>query len=252
MEEEETNDLRQIRDALLNSATIRIGQRGLVISLLSTGADSAGQFALRALVAKRFGVEPSIEAERLTIEGLGALDLLGYFVDSPLWGDSFSNTEARRLYYQYAQHPPRSSNEEPCLMRVERIEETAVAPQKTRPSDSGYDLTLIAVRKRFGLVTLYGTGLIVEPPEGYYFDVIARSSIIKTGHMLANNVGVIDRAYRGELMVPLIKLDPAAPEIVLPARLAQLIPRPIVHFPVEVVASLTATTRGAGGFGSTG
>ncbi|MCH2111008.1 MAG: dUTP diphosphatase, partial [Polyangiaceae bacterium] len=100
--------------------------------------------------------------------------------------------------------------------------------------------------------TLYGTGLIVEPPYGWYFDVVPRSSIIKTGYLLANSVGVIDRSYRGELMIPLLKIDPKAPEISLPRRIAQLIPRPIVHMPVAEVQQLGATQRGNGGFGSTG
>src|SRR5690606_29904543 len=119
-------------------------------------------------------------------------------------------------------------------------------------SDSGYDLTLIAERKRLSRVVLFGTGLVAEPPQGFYLDVVARSSIIKTGYMLANNVGVIDRAYRGEIMVPLIKLDDSAPELELPARVAQLIPRPIVHFPGHEARELSATERGSGGFGSTG
>jgi deoxyuridine 5'-triphosphate nucleotidohydrolase len=137
-------------------------------------------------------------------------------------------------------------------IQVQRLVEEAVLPSKERVSDSGYDLTLLAARKVFGNVTLFGTGLIVEPPEGWYLDVVPRSSIIKRGYILANSVGIIDRSYRGELMVPLIKLDTDAPDLELPARVAQIIPRPIVHFAVREHGSLTATARGTGGFGSTG
>ncbi len=139
-----------------------------------------------------------------------------------------------------------------ATLRFRRMSPDAVLPAKSRVSDSGYDLTLIAERKRLSRVVLFGTGLVAEPPQGFYLDVVARSSIIKTGYMLANNVGVIDRAYRGEIMVPLIKLDDSAPELELPARVAQLIPRPIVHFPVHEARELSATERGSGGFGSTG
>ena len=137
-------------------------------------------------------------------------------------------------------------------MRVQRLRPDAQLPQKQRVSDSGYDLTILSEKKRFGTTVLYGTGLIVEPPQGWYFDIVPRSSIIKKGYLLANNVGVIDRAYRGELMIPLVKVDPNAPDIELPSRIAQLIPRPIVHMRLSEVASLTDTARGAGGFGSSG
>lgn len=137
-------------------------------------------------------------------------------------------------------------------VRVQLVHEGAVTPRKERVSDSGYDLTLVYEKSRTGNVVLYGTGVIIEPPQGWYFDVVARSSIVKRGYMLANNVGIIDRAYRGEILVPLLKTDPNAKDLDLPARVAQLIPRPIVHFPVETTSELTQTQRGAGGFGSTG
>jgi dUTP pyrophosphatase len=69
---------------------------------------------------------------------------------------------------------------------------------------------------------------------------------------MANSFGVIDRAYRGEILVPLIKLDPQAPDLELPCRIAQLIPRPIVHVEWVLVDNLDETERGEGGFGSTG
>jgi deoxyuridine 5'-triphosphate nucleotidohydrolase len=137
-------------------------------------------------------------------------------------------------------------------LKVQLVHSGAVVPRKERVSDSGYDLTLLYEKSRHGNVVLYGTGIIVEPPFGWYFDVVARSSIVKRGYMLANNVGIIDRSYRGEILVPLLRTDPQARELELPARIAQLIPRPIVHLPVEKTDELSATHRGAGGFGSTG
>jgi dUTP pyrophosphatase len=137
-------------------------------------------------------------------------------------------------------------------MAVQLVHPDARVPMKEHVSDSGYDLTLLYEKKRFGRTILYGTGVIVEAPFGWYFDVVPRSSIIKHGYILANSVGVIDRSYRGEIFVPLIKIDDAAQDLQLPARVAQLIPRPIVHFPVDEVHALSTTQRGSGGFGSTG
>lgn len=185
-----------------------------------------------------------------SVSGTEVMDLLCQLVESADFRDVFAGSDLKRQIHWATQVLPMPSAG--AEIKVQLIDERAVVPHKQRASDSGYDLTLIAERKRVGAVRLYGTGLIVDPPAGYYFDVVARSSIIKTGHMLANNVGIIDRAYRGELMVPLIRVDPAAPDLELPNRLAQLIPRPIVHFRVSVQSSLTSTSRGAGGFGSSG
>ena len=131
------------------------------------------------------------------------------------------------------------------------VDDLGIPPYKTRPSDSGFDLNLIGIRKKIGDVTLYGTGVSVEPPSGYYFDMVPRSSIMKSGYMLANSVGIIDQGYTGEIMVPLIKMDPDAPDLQLPCKMVQLIPRK--WFPLYPVAAdtLQESSRGGGGFGST-
>ena len=133
-------------------------------------------------------------------------------------------------------------------------DELGVPPQRARPSDSGFDLSLIAVRKRFenSNVVMYGTGVAVQPPSGFYFDLVPRSSIIKQGYMLANNVGIIDQAYTGEIMVPLVKIDPEAPDLLeLPQQLVQLIPRKWYGLVPTQVQTLESTSRADGGFGST-
>lgn len=126
----------------------------------------------------------------------------------------------------------------------------AVPPSKVRASDSGYDLTLIRKIKTVGDVEFYDTGVSVTPPEGYYFDLVPRSSISKTSFMLANSVGVIDQGYTGNIIVPLRNLG--GTELELPNRLVQLIPRKIEHFIPICVQSLQNSSRGSGGFGSTG
>lgn len=185
------------------------------------------------------------------LSGVAALDALGrLFGRSGVWArPSHLQTYASacvRIAHINAPTTPLAS------LAVQRLRADAVLPSKERISDSGYDLTLLYEKKRMGVVTMYGTGLVVDPPSGWYLDVVPRSSIIKRGYILANNVGIIDRSYRGEILVPLIKIDPGAPELELPARVAQLIPRPIVHFPVREEDRLSSTDRGAGGFGSTG
>lgn len=127
----------------------------------------------------------------------------------------------------------------------------AVAPSKVRASDSGYDLTLIRLLKKVGDVEFYDTGVAVCPPFGYYFDMVPRSSISKTSYMLANNVGVIDSSYTGNIIVPLRNFSDEE-TLELPCRIVQIIPRRIEHFEPTLVDKLPLTSRGDGGFGSTG
>lgn len=124
-------------------------------------------------------------------------------------------------------------------------------PTKNRASDTGWDVEIISEARKFGDVTLYDTGLKVRPPHGWYFDLVPRSSVAKSGYMLANSFGVIDRGYVGTVMVPLRKVNQEAPDLLLPAKVVQLVLRPIIHAQFIQVESFDETTREAGGFGST-
>jgi dUTP pyrophosphatase len=92
----------------------------------------------------------------------------------------------------------------------------------------------------------------VQPENGYYFDLVGRSSISKTGWMVANNIGIIDASYTGTVIVALVKIDPDAHEIELPCKLVQLIPRQLILMEPIEVDSLDDTERGDKGFGSSG
>lgn len=139
-------------------------------------------------------------------------------------------------------------------LRVQKLHMDAVIPSKGHPLDTGFDVTAIRVAKEnFGPgVTLFGTGLIIRPPDGYYIDMVARSSTCKLGWGIANHVGIIDAQYRGELCIPMFKLTPDAKDLELPARIAQIIVRRLELADVEEVENVGETNRGAGGFGSTG
>lgn len=132
----------------------------------------------------------------------------------------------------------------------------AVAPVKANPSDSGYDICIIEKLQMPPdcAIDFYDTGLSVKPPYGYYLELVPRSSIYKSGYLLANSIGVIDRSYTSTLKLPLYKYDKTKPDLDLtkPVRIAQLIPRPIEHFIPVQVDQLDSTNRGNGGFGSTG
>jgi dUTP pyrophosphatase len=120
-------------------------------------------------------------------------------------------------------------------------------------SDSvGFDLTAISVVKKLTeKTTLYDTGLVVKPPAGYYTEILPRSSLSKTGYVLANSVGIIDPDYRGTLMIALTKVDDSMPDLELPFMKCQLVLRKCSYFNMIEAEELDDTTRGAGGFGST-
>lgn len=130
----------------------------------------------------------------------------------------------------------------------------AIMPSKAKESDVGYDLSVIKEHKRLtSNCVLYDTGIKVKVDHGYYTEIVPRSSLSKSGYMLANSTGIIDRSYRGNLYVALVKVDPDALPIEFPFKCCQLIFRKQNY--VELVESSTdfnGTARGSGGFGSSG
>ncbi len=134
------------------------------------------------------------------------------------------------------------------------VKDGAVEPSKAHKSDSGYDLTIIDIVKDYGKTKLYGTGVKIQPPKGVYFDMVARSSISKLGYIVTNSIGIIDNQYRGELMVALTKIDDSKPDLKLPLRIAQLVPRWVLDLePIQILEeNLEHEERGEAGWGSTG
>jgi deoxyuridine 5'-triphosphate nucleotidohydrolase len=197
------------------------------------------------------GIPSARLRDRLEWWGNNALDFMSRLYD----GASLYLSRKRDLYIDWScwvpglGGPPRQVS---GLFRWVRTRPDAVAPFKARASDSGFDLTLIDRAHGHGPIQFYRTGVKIQPAFGWYFDLVPRSSIVRAGYALANSVGVIDRTYVGEILVPLVKIDREAPELALPARIVQIVPRPIVHVQWQEVDSLDATARGEGGFGHTG
>jgi dUTPase len=89
--------------------------------------------------------------------------------------------------------------------------------------------------------------------EPVHYLLLPRSSIYKTGHMMANSVGVIDSSYRGVLKAPVIRTAENAPGFLKYDRHFQIVAPDMGHIhTIHRVSSLSQTLRGNGGFGSTG
>jgi dUTP pyrophosphatase len=99
---------------------------------------------------------------------------------------------------------------------------------------------------------LYDTGIKLDIPNGYYVEIVPRSSISRSGYMLANNVGIIDQGYRGNLYVALRKVNKDCEDLALPWKCCQIIVKKQVYSRLKLTTEAGAkTNRGDGGFGST-
>ena len=96
------------------------------------------------------------------------------------------------------------------------------------------------------------TGLAIALPSGHEGQVRPRSGLARRhGVTVLNSPGTVDEDYRGEIMVLLVNLGTEPHRIERGDRIAQLVVAPVTHVRIEE-SGLDETTRGSGGFGSTG
>ena len=89
--------------------------------------------------------------------------------------------------------------------------------------------------------------------QGSHYTLEPRSSIFKTGFMMANSRGIIDKSYRGELKAPIVSIGSNLATVDAGTRLFQILAPDLGWInKVVYVDSLDETERGSGGFGSTG
>jgi dUTP pyrophosphatase len=104
-----------------------------------------------------------------------------------------------------------------------------------------------------GKRALVPSGFIFEIPEGYEIQIRPRSGLaFKHGITCLNSPGTIDSDYRGEVNVLLVNLGEEDFVVTRGMRIAQMVVAPVVQARIEERASAAETSRGAGGFGSTG
>ncbi len=100
---------------------------------------------------------------------------------------------------------------------------------------------------------LIPTGFAIALPPGHEGQVRPRSGLaVEHGITVLNAPGTIDADYRGEVKVPLINLGDAPFTVTRGMRIAQLVVAPVSAVTLVETESLDETTRGSGGFGSTG
>lgn len=138
-------------------------------------------------------------------------------------------------------------------LRVKRLHPDAVLPTYKHSGDAGMDLSSVeAVTVEPGEIVAVHTGLAFAIPSGYVGLVHPRSGLASRGLTVANAPGTIDAGYRGEVKVLLVNLGKEPFEVAQGDRIAQLVIQEVAFLPLTETASLDDTSRGAGGFGSTG
>jgi dUTP pyrophosphatase len=138
---------------------------------------------------------------------------------------------------------------------VQRLDPGLPLPAYAREGDAGLDLHAAdTVTLPPGARAAVGTGIAVAIPAGFAGFVVPRSGLaLRHGLSLVNTPGLIDAGYRGEIRVLLVNHD-LTNTVTIPRgdRIAQLVIQPVEAVNLVEVATLPESTRGTGGFGSTG
>ena len=142
------------------------------------------------------------------------------------------------------------------LVKIRKKDPKVILPQYETQGAAGMDLRAF-IEREIPLPPLgrarISTGLFLEIPPGFEAQVRPRSGLAaKAGITVLNSPGTIDSDYRGELEIILINLGAETFTVKNNDRIAQLIIAPVVQALTEETFSLSETSRGEGGFGSTG
>jgi dUTP pyrophosphatase len=137
----------------------------------------------------------------------------------------------------------------------QRLDPEMPLPERAHPGDARLDQrSAVDIEVGPGERAMVPTGLAVAIPEGHAGLVLPRSGLAsKHGLTLANAPGLIDAGYRGELICAVVNLDREHPvKIGRGDRIAQFVIVAVPDLEAASVDELPPSTRGAGGFGSTG
>lgn len=149
----------------------------------------------------------------------------------------------------------KSPGEPTGALRFVKLREGATLPTRAHDNDAGLDLYAgESARLAPGARVSVGTGLAVQIPDGIGGLVLPRSGMaLKHGVTLVNSPGLIDPGYRGEVRVLLLNTDRTKEFQISPGdRIAQLLLVPVADASPRLAEALDGSTRGEGGFGSSG
>lgn len=138
---------------------------------------------------------------------------------------------------------------------IQKLDKNIKDPEYACEGDAGLDLysTVDCILRPYERRKV-PTGIKVAIPEGYAGFVQPKSGLaIKNGLSLVNTPGLIDSGYRGEICAILINLDPEKDFVIkLGDKICQMVIQRVENVKIEFADKLDETSRGEGGFGSTG
>ena len=139
-------------------------------------------------------------------------------------------------------------------LKIKKIDDSAIIPNYAHNTDSGMDLYSIEDKIiRPSETALIKTGLKIELPANTEAQIRPKSGIaLKHSVTVLNTPGTIDEGYTGEIQVILINHGERLYKINKGEKIAQMVIMPVIRVQVEEVNELQETSRGLGGFGSTG
>lgn len=139
------------------------------------------------------------------------------------------------------------------ILKVKLVNPDAVLPRYIHEGDAGLDLqSMVDVTLNPGEYKVLPTGVAIELEMGYEAQIRPRSGLAsKHGISIVNSPGTID-AFRGELGVILINLGKNTYHVSKGDRIAQMVINKLPNVQIVQVDELSDSTRGTGGFGSTG
>lgn len=149
------------------------------------------------------------------------------------------------------------------IIKFKKLHPSAILPMRATEGSVGLDLHAHSISEtgRESRILIppnntrnISTGLLIEPPYGYYLMVCSRSGLAGSSIFVTNAPGVIDSDYRGEIRVLLYNGGIASYYVHHGQRIAQLLLLPVFNILIADVgdAELSKTERGEKGFGSTG
>lgn len=139
-------------------------------------------------------------------------------------------------------------------LKIRKINEEAKLPEYAHEGDAGLDIFSVDDMIIMpGESKLIKTGIQIELPGGTEAQIRPRSGLaLKNQITVLNTPGTIDEGYRGEIGIILINHGKQQFHVEKGMKIAQMVIKPVLKVTIKEVVELTDTTRGEGGFGSTG
>ena len=139
-------------------------------------------------------------------------------------------------------------------LKVKKLAADATVPNYAHPGDAGLDLYANeSAELAPGASRMVKTGVAIQLPPGTEAQVRPRSGLAaKHAVTVLNTPGTIDEGYRGEVCVILVNHGTQPFAIEKGMKIAQMVIKPVITVDVEETDELSDTSRGEGGFGSTG